>query len=158
MNTQACNPLDILIILSLCSAHENTLSDEKGLVNQPLDLRPSHLKAVSNHKGWNHRARGIEVTSIATSKTNRICRSDGYCLPCRCAASNALWRSQKAIQLRKWGLDEMLSVPGTVNMKGNQTINGMRNLLLQWGMFGSSVERRRGEVVEVKLCAVFYLA
>lgn len=53
----------------------------------------------------------------------------------------------------------MLSVSGTVNMQGTQTINGMWNLVLQWGMFGTSVQRLGcGGGVEVKLCAVLYLA
>lgn len=42
------------------------------------------------------RAWGIELASIATSKSSRIYRRVCYCLLCRCVASHKLWRSQKA--------------------------------------------------------------
>lgn len=58
----------------------------------------SKLSLITKAACWNHRAWGIEVTAIATSKTSRIYRNYGYCLLCRCAASNMLWRSQKATE------------------------------------------------------------
>lgn len=115
-NIQECAlppPSNILVIFSLCSAVQPMRAPclmWKGWSTKHLRVLKSSVRLISKLSlitkaaCWNHRAWGIEVTSTATSKTNGICRSYGYCLPCRCAASNALWRSQKATELHRGDL------------------------------------------------------
>lgn len=105
--------------------HLNPLKSSAGLISK-LSLS---TKAAC-------RALGIEVTSTTASKTCRIYWGGGaiVCragvLPRTCSED-----SQKASELR-----EMLSVPGTVNMLGMQTMKGMWNLVPWWGLFVINAE------------------